>query len=219
MLGRIAAAAARAGRDPGSIELLAVTKTVAVPDVLAAIEAGVAAVGENRVQEAQAKFQSLPPGVSRHLIGRLQSNKVRDAAALFEVVQSVDRPDLATALNRAAEARGRPLRVLVQLNVAGAAGQGGLPAREADDFIDFCMNFPYLRMGGVMAIGAHGAPEPVLREGFRAAREIFRAAAARVGPECRTLSLGMSGDFEIAVEEGSTLVRIGTAIFGQRRRL
>jgi len=132
-------------------------------------------------------------------------------------VQSVDRPELAEALNRAAESRGKPCRILVQVNAAGAAGQGGIPIEVAAQFIEFCAKLPYLRMGGVMAIGAHDAPEPVLREGFRAAREVFRLAAARCGPECGTLSLGMSGDFEVAIEEGSTLVRIGTAIFGERR--
>lgn len=177
------------------------------------------AIGENRVQEAAGKFPLLPAGVERHLIGRLQTNKAREAVRLFDVIESVDRPEVAQALNRAAEAAGKPCRVLAQVNCSGAAGQGGIPTVEALHFIEFCRNLPYLRMGGVMAIGAHDAPEPVLREGFRAAREVFRQAADLIGAECRTLSLGMSGDFEVAVEEGSTLVRLGTAIFGMRRSL
>ncbi len=191
-------------------------------DVLLALAAGVTAIGENRVQEAADKFPRLGAaagGVARHLIGRLQTNKARAAAGLFGVVESLDRPELATALNRAGEALGRPVESLVQLNVAGAAGQGGVPAAHAEEFIEFCLKLPYLRMGGVMAIGAHAATEPVLREGFRAAREVLRRGRERAGPAFGTLSLGMSGDFEAAVEEGSTLVRVGTAIFGARRPL
>jgi len=199
--------------------LLAVTKTVPAADILAAVSAGITAIGENRVQEAAGKFPLIPPGVERHLIGRLQTNKARDAVRLFDVIESIDRPEVAQAVNRAAEAQGKPCRVLVQVNGSGAAGQGGVAPAEAPQFIEFCRKLPYLRMGGVMAIGAHDAPEPVLREGFRAVREVFRQAADLIGPDWRTLSLGMSGDFEVAVEEGSTLVRLGTAIFGMRRSL
>jgi len=157
--------------------------------------------------------------VERHCIGRLQTNKAREAVRLFDVIESVDRPEVAEALNRAAEAQNKPCRILVQVNGAGAAGQGGVAPSAAPQFIEFCRGLPYLHMGGVMAIGALNAPEPVLREGFRAVREVFRQAADLIGPDWRTLSLGMSGDFEVAVEEGSTLVRLGTAIFGMRRSL
>ena len=198
---------------------MAVTKTVPIEDILAVVGHGVAAVGENRVQEAREKVAQLPESVERHGIGRLQTNKARDAVRLFHLVHGLDRPELAVALDRAAAPTGQPCRVLVQVNVAGSEGQGGLLPQDLNGFIEFCAKLPYLRMDGMMAIGPHAVPAGVVRESFRTARELFRQAAGHpnAGPAFTILSLGMSGDFEDAVEEGSTLVRIGTAIFGERR--
>ncbi len=214
---RIAAAARKSGRDPSAVTLVAITKTIPAEVARLAVELGVADLGENRVQEAKAKIPLVGPGPRWHFVGRLQTNKARDAAALAHLVHSVDRPELAEALNRAGEALGKPVRALVQVNVSGAAQQGGVAPDEMDGFVEMCLRLPYLRMDGVMAIGPHPASEAELREAFRRLRGIAVRVEGMVGRGPVVVSAGMSGDFEPAIEEGSTLVRIGTALFGERR--
>jgi pyridoxal phosphate enzyme (YggS family) len=192
------------GREPGSVTILAVTKTQPRAAVLAALDAGVRDVGENYVQEARGKYDGLPP-CTTHFVGHVQTNKAKAIAGLFDVVQSVDRLEAGLALAKAARDAGRPLRVLVQVNVspserfgAAPADAPGLAARLRDEG---------LAVDGVMAIGPlHGDVDAA----FAAARAAFE----RVGGT--TLSLGMSGDWERAVRHGSTMVRLGTAIFGPR---
>lgn len=213
---RIAAAAVRAGRDPAAVTLVAITKTWPAEAARLAVDAGVRDLGENRVQEAGPKIAEIGAGPAWHLVGRLQTNKARDAAALFSLIHSLDRPDLAAALNRHAEALGRPVRCLVQVNVTGAATQGGVPVAELPALVESCVKLPYLRIGGVMAIGPNGAPPDAVRAAFRAARQALDRVRELAGPAAEVLSAGMSDDFELAVEEGSTLVRLGRTIFGER---
>ena len=233
ILERVAAAAARAGRDPAEVEIVAVTKTVAPDRILAAIEAGFTALGENRVQERAAKAEALGAdgsgtessvptaafgSVSWHLVGPLQSNKARRAVELFDVIETVDSLELAGRLSRIAdEVRpGRALPVLLQVNVDDDAAKSGydVPALERD--LAAILDLPGLRVDGLMTVGRLvDAPERA-RPTFMALRtlsERLRAQDDRLGP---ALSMGMSEDYPIAVEEGATIVRIGRAIFGER---
>ncbi len=214
---RIAAAARRGGRDPAAVTVVAVTKTLPVADVLAAAAAGQTEFGENRVQEAQVKVAALP-GATWHLVGRLQTNKARDAAGLFGLIHSLDRFELAVALDRAGRALGRPCRALIQVNSAANPGQGGVAPAALDDFVEKMTGLTYLHICGLMAIGPHPAGADEVREAFRRTRAAFERLAPRMGERFGILSLGMSEDFETAVEEGSSMVRIGTALFGPRER-
>jgi hypothetical protein len=198
------------------VTLVGITKTVPVDAIAAAFDAGLREMGENRVQEAAGKRPLIPAGITWHMVGQLQTNKVGQALGLFDLIQSLDRPKLASALNRAAAENGKPCHALIQINVTGVPGQGGVPPGEAGALIEKCLALPYLRIDGLMAIGPYPAGEDGIRSAYRAVRELFERLAPRAGPGFRTLSCGMSGDYRIAVEEGSTLVRIGTAIFGGR---
>lgn len=195
---------AAAGRPPGSVSILGVTKAQPREAVIAAIAAGVSDVGENYFQEARAKYVDLPP-VRTHFIGHVQTNKAKAIATLFETVQSVDRLDTGLALAKAANALGKRLRVLVQLNVSPQERHGISPA-EAPALAER-LRAAGLAVDGVMAIGPL---EGDVDAAFSVARETFE----RIGGT--TLSLGMSGDWERAVRHGSTMIRIGSAIFGPR---
>ena len=214
---RIVSAAARAARDPGGVRVVAVTKTVTPERIRAAVAAGFDLLGENRVQEAAAKT-ALIDGPTWHLIGPLQSNKARRAVEIFEVVQSVDSLDLARRLDRlAAELRpGRPLPMLLQVNVAADPTKAGFDPETAARDLPAILDLPALRVEGLMTIGPLVSDPEAARPTFVALRALsdrLRATDARLGPE---LSMGMTDDFEVAVEEGATLVRIGRAIFGDR---
>lgn len=219
---RIAEAAARAGRDPLSVRLLAVSKTHPSGRVEEAVRAGLAAFGENYVQEALEKMDALaalklPQALEWHLIGPLQSNKTRVVAERFDWVQTVDREKIARRLSEARpEARG-PLQVLVQVNVSGEDSKSGAAPAEAAALARAVAAMPRLRLRGLMAI-----PEPTedvaqQRARFRQVREIYEALKAE-GLPLDTLSLGMSADMDAAIAEGSTMVRVGTAIFGAREK-
>jgi pyridoxal phosphate enzyme (YggS family) len=215
---RIASAAARARRDPGSVRLMAVTKTQPVAVVQEACRAGLTLFGENRVQEAEAKFTGLPGSWELHLIGHLQRNKARPASALFRCVQSIDRRETAEALSRQAAERGCTLDILLELNTSGEESKSGyrsVQALLAD--LDAAASLPCLRLRGLMTVGPLSPDQGKVRACFAQLREAFETCRARLGfPWLDTLSMGMSGDYEIAVEEGSTLVRLGTALFGSR---
>lgn len=206
---RIARAARRAGRRPEGILLIGVSKTVPAERVREAIAAGLPALGENRVQEAREKIRALGRPVPWHLIGHLQTNKVKDALELFDVIQSVDRLALASEIARRAR---RPVDVLVQVNVGGEASKSGFARSEVKPALDALRSMPMLRVRGLMAIPpAVDEPEKA-RPWFRGLRELRDAAGLD------ELSMGMSGDFEVAIEEGATMIRVGTAIFGERTR-
>lgn len=210
---RLAQAVARGGHGQ-SVEVIAVTKTHDADAVEAVWQCGVRSVGENKVQEALAKMEQVTVPVRWHLIGHLQRNKARHALR-FALVHSVDSARLAGALQEVAAREGRSLRVLVQVNVTGEASKGGYAldglAREAE----LLRTFDALEVAGVMTMAPLDAPEPVLRAAFagaRAARDVLRGA----GLPAVELSMGMSNDYEIAVEEGATMVRLGTILFGER---
>ena len=217
VLHRIDNAAAAAGRPAPA--LLAVSKLQPAEAVAALAASGQRAFGENYVQEAAAKRQALDPALDAalewHLIGHLQSNKAALAAQAFDWVQSVDRPGVAEALARHRDPARAPLNVLVQVNVEGEAGKGGCDPVDVPDLAGRIATLPGLALRGLMAIPVpHEDPE-ARRPAFRAMRSLFDALAAQ-HPGVDTLSMGMSDDFPVAVAEGATLVRIGTALFGAR---
>jgi len=207
---RIARAAERAGRRGEDVLLIAVSKTVEVEKIREAIAAGVPALGENRVQEARGKIAELGRPVPWHLIGHLQTNKVKEALSLFDLIHSIDRLELARECERRANDRGRPVDVLLEVNVAGEASKGGVAPDAVAETLDEISGLGHLRMRGLMAI-----PPPVERaEDARQWFQALRKLGERHG--LAELSMGMSADFEVAIEEGATMVRVGTAIFGSR---
>jgi pyridoxal phosphate enzyme (YggS family) len=215
VLQNIENAAKLAGR-PEATRLLAVSKTRPPEAVLGLAAAGQRAFGENYVQEGIAKIRALAGrGLEWHLIGHLQSNKCREAAEHFDWVQSVDRARLVDALDRARPATLPPLNVLVQVNVDGEAGKSGCRPDEVPVLADLIAAAPHLRLRGLMSIPEPHPDPGHRRESFRRLKALFDALAARY-PGVDTLSMGMSEDFELAIAEGATLVRIGTALFGAR---
>jgi len=217
---RIARAAERASRVPGEVTLVAISKTHPEEAVRAAFAAGVRDFGENRVQEAEPKVAATADlaasGLRWHLVGHLQSNKVRRAAALFGFVQSLDSLELAERLARIGVETSRPVRTLVQVDLAGEETKFGLPEAELLPTLEALRGNEGLRVEGLMVLPPFLDPEEV-RPFFRRLRALGERAAAAGLLEGRELSMGMSHDFEAAVEEGATIVRVGTAIFGERK--
>jgi len=207
---RIARACERAGRKPADVLLIAVSKTVEIERIQRAVAAGVNALGENRVQEAREKVAALGRPVPWHLIGSLQTNKCRDAVELFDWVHSVDRAELARELDRRAHQRGRTVKVLVQVNVGDEPQKGGVVPAELKGLLDAMTSLRNLDVRGLMCIPPATETAEAARPWFKQLRELRDAAGLE---HC---SMGMSGDFEVAVEEGATMVRVGTAIFGPR---
>ena len=207
---RVAKAAARAGRRASDVLLIGVSKTVEVARIRQAIEAGVAALGENRVQEAKEKLAEIGRPVPWHLIGHLQTNKVRDAIETFDVIHSLDRLDLAKEFDKRARARGRTVDALVEVNLAGEASKGGVSPDGLGELLDAVAGLAAVKVRGLMAIPPEAKEPEDSRAWFRALRKLGERHG---GGE---LSMGMSGDFEVAIEEGATMVRVGTAIFGPR---
>jgi len=214
ILQRAGAAAHAAGRP--EVRLLAVSKTKPAEAVAALAAQGQRAFGENYVQEAADKIAALAPlGLEWHLIGHLQSNKADTAARLFDWVQTVDRPKLVDALARHRPAELPPLNVLVQVNIDDEGSKSGCAPEDIDALADAVAVQPRLRLRGLMAIPAPFPDEAPRRAAFRRMRALFDALATR-HPGIDTLSMGMSGDFELAIAEGATMVRVGTALFGAR---
>jgi len=223
---RIAAAARRGGRDSAHVTLIGVTKRVGAERVAAAVRAGLRHLGESYVQEARETIPAVtallasgrPPAPPRwHLVGRLQRNKAREAVALFDAVQSLDRPALARELARRAEAAGRRLPVLLQVDLCGEPQKGGVAPEALEELLELCAALPSLEVQGLMTIPAATDDPEASRPVFARLRQLRDALRLRpAGGGLRHLSMGMSADFEVAVEEGATLVRVGTAIFGPR---
>jgi pyridoxal phosphate enzyme (YggS family) len=224
---RIAAAARRAGRRPEEIVLVGVAKRQPAANVVAAVRAGLADVGENYVQEAVAQRAAVEAALAGsalapprwHLIGRLQRNKARQAVRSFDVIQTLDRAELGDALESHCAAEPRRLRVLLQVDVSGEPQKGGAAPDELQALLARCRDWPHLEPVGLMAIPAPVETAEAARPAFarlRALRDTLQREPG--GGRLRELSMGMSADYEVAVEEGATLVRVGTAIFGQRSR-
>ena len=215
--GRIASACARAGRDPASVILVAVTKGFPADAIRAAMALGVTDFGENRVQEAEPKILAVIPRPRWHLVGHLQTNKARRAVQLFDEVQSLDSAHLAEELAKRVEATGRVLPCLVEVNTSGEASKFGVEPGGALELLERCRALRPLRPHGLMTIGPLGGGPEGARAAFRSLRELRdRAVAAGLLEAGADLSMGMSDDFEIGIEEGATYVRVGTALFGAR---
>ncbi len=222
---RIRAAAARAGRRPEEIALVGAAKTQSAAAVVAAARAGLANVGENYVQEARSKIPKVrekleargDPVPRWHYIGRLQRNKARDVVRLFDVVETVDSVALAAELDRRARGAERTLDILLQVNLSEEPNKGGAVCDALPELVAACADSPNLRTIGLMTIPAL-APDPEAnRPVYARLRELAETLGPAAGGEAlRELSMGMSGDFEVAIEEGATIVRVGTAIFGAR---
>ncbi len=214
ILRKIREAARRVGRDPGEIHLVAVTKTVEVERIREVYRQGVRIFGESRVQEALPKLAALPGDAVWHFIGPLQRNKVRQVVGRFALIHSVDSVPLAGEIGRRAAAMGTVQRILLEVNLSGEAGKHGVSAAEAPGAAEAIGKVPGLSLDGLMTIPPYREDPEEVRPFFRALRELGR----RIGPSLREFSMGMSHDFEVAVEEGATFVRVGSAIFGERGR-
>jgi pyridoxal phosphate enzyme (YggS family) len=215
---RIEAAARRAGRDPDDVRLVAVSKTVPPDRIRAAAAAGLTVFGENRVQEARDKIMALPPDLTWHLVGSLQRNKARLAAGLFGMIESVDRLSLAATLDDAARRRPQPLPVLVQVNIGDETQKSGVSPQDLPELLRRMSGLEAIRVRGLMAIPPWQDEPEASRPYFRALRELANRmhSLGIEGLSLDELSMGMSSDFEVAIEEGATIVRVGTAIFGSR---
>jgi pyridoxal phosphate enzyme (YggS family) len=219
ILRRMAEAAIRAGRPPESVKLVAVSKTVGVDRLQEAIAAGQQIFGENYLQEAADKIARLGRGARWHFIGHLQSNKAKQAAELFDVVETVDRIKIARKLHDHLVIEERTLDILLQINVGGEARKSGVLPQDAEALLEELQQFSRLRILGLMTMPPFfGDPEkvrPLFRQLRKLAERFSREGLIGQGGEFE-LSMGMSGDFEAAIEEGATLVRVGTALFGER---
>jgi pyridoxal phosphate enzyme (YggS family) len=213
---RIERAAQKAGRDPKEIKLVAVSKTVELDRIKEAIEAGVSILGENYVQEAQEKIEALGKSVSWHFIGHLQSNKAKYAVRLFDVIHSIDSIPLAEELNRRVEQPDRVIRVMIEVNLSKEATKFGTDEERVLNLARRIQNLDHLSLEGLMTMPPYFDSPEMSRPYYVALREL-KDRMVKEGIPLKELSMGMSNDFEIAVEEGATYVRVGTAIFGPRR--
>ena len=213
----ITAACDKAGRDPGAVRLVAVSKTVDLERLRAAVDAGQELFGENYLQEARDKIAVLGGQVHWHLVGHLQSNKAGGAVELFDLIHAVDRGKLARALDAAAARLGKVQDVLIQINQGGETTKSGVEPEAAPELLQEVARLPHLRVLGLMTMPPWFPDPETARPFFRALRELRDHLRELTGLPLTELSMGMSGDFAVAVEEGATLVRVGTAIFGERR--
>jgi PLP dependent protein len=216
---RIADACRRVERDPAQVTLLAVSKGQPPEAVEEASRAGLTLFGENKVQEARGKIPLCPSHLRWHLIGHLQTNKCRDAVQAFGLIQSVDSLRLGGEISKWAERQARTLPILIEVNVAGESAKFGYPPGQLLAELPRINALPRIEVQGLMTL-APWSPDPErARPVFRQLRELRRRCEDTLGAPLPELSMGMSGDFEVAIEEGATLVRIGTALFGERRSL
>ena len=215
---RITIAAQRVHRDPSSVRLVVVTKTVDHDHIREAVAAGATAFGENRVQEAKEKIEALGTIASWHLIGRLQTNKAKYAVKLFDLIHSVDTLELAAELDRQAAKIGTVQDILIEVNIAGETSKAGMAAAGAQGLVREAAKLKNISIRGLMTMPPYSDDPGDSRPYFRKLRGLAEAITKEniSGVSMEELSMGMSGDFEVAVEEGATLVRVGTAIFGQR---
>jgi len=216
---RIEAACARAGRPESSVTLLAVTKGQP-PDVVSeAAQLGLTVFGENKVQEAKAKIPLCPGRLRWHMIGHLQTNKCRDAVDLFEMVQGVDSLHVAEELNKRADQAARTLPVLLEVNIVGEASKFGYPPERLLAELTQLNSLNRLEIHGLMTVPPWAAEPERVRPIFRQLRDLKSQCEQQLGAPLAQLSMGMTGDFEIAIEEGATMVRLGTALFGPRPKI
>ena len=215
---RMSEALSRANRAADTVTLLAVTKGQPPEVVKAGSDAGLVLFGENKVQEAKAKIPLCPGRLHWHMIGHLQSNKCRDAVALFEMIQSVDSVSLATEINKWAEKAAKTMPVLLEVNIAGESSKFGLSPDALTAALLEINRLPRTEVHGLMTIAPWSREPESVRPIFRRLRELKQHCEEQLGAPLPHLSMGMSGDFEIAIEEGATIVRLGTSLFGPRPR-
>jgi len=218
LLDEINETAEACGRNPGEITLVAVTKTRTAEEIDLALEAGIEHIGENRVQEAESKITGVRGNAVWHMVGHLQSNKAGKAAALFDWIDSVDSERLVDILSKRAAQTGKTIEVLIQVNISGEVSKSGAEPEEVRGLVSYASGKSGLEVRGLMTIGSFGVSGDVTRAEFARTRELFEKirGSGEGGPGFDVLSMGMSGDYKIAIEEGSTMLRIGTAIFGPR---
>jgi len=215
---QIAHTAAKVGRAPNEVELVAITKTHPAEKVREAIQAGQSLFGESRVQEARAKIPDLPSAIRWHFVGHLQKNKIRHALPLFEMIHSVDSLALAQEINRIAEEEGMHPRVLLEINVAGEGSKFGFAPDKLRGQMEALLALPRLSVLGLMTIPPLGEEPEASRKYFVQLRELRDRLQTEFRVDLGQLSMGMTQDYAVAVEEGATLVRVGTAIFGERSK-
>jgi pyridoxal phosphate enzyme (YggS family) len=218
---RIAEAALRTGRNPEEITLVTVTKGFPVSRVVEAIEAGADVLGENRAKEAAEKYETLGRevegrGISWHIIGTLQTNKVKYVIGFADLIHSVDRPALAAEIDKRAKAAGKIQPVLIEVNVSGESAKAGATPAELPGLIDEALGLSSIEVKGLMTMAPAAVDPELARPHFKRLKELFEMERSRLSESFSILSMGMTGDFEVAVEEGATLVRIGRAIMGER---
>ncbi|MBU1197504.1 YggS family pyridoxal phosphate-dependent enzyme [Candidatus Micrarchaeota archaeon] len=211
---RIAASCAKAGRDFGEVRIVAVSKGRTFDDMREAYDNGVRFFGENRLKEAEEKWPLMPAEAELHMVGSLQKNKVKKAVQMFETIHSLDDEDLAKKLNRHAEDQQKRLKVLLQVNISGETSKHGFSVNEASRAAERILDFKSLDLQGLMTLAPFTKNAEESRPVFKNLREIRDGMEKDMGLRLPELSMGMSQDFEVAIEEGATYIRLGTAIFG-----
>ncbi|WP_457681397.1 YggS family pyridoxal phosphate-dependent enzyme [Thermovibrio sp.] len=210
----------RAGRDPKEVKILAATKTRAPQEILEAYEAGIRLFGENRVQEAREKIPLLRekmPQAEWHMIGHLQTNKVKYAVELFDFIETIDRESLVDELVKRLKKRGKRVKALIEVKLSPEESKHGCPPERVKELVEYTLNFPEIELSGFMTVPPYYEEVELVRPFFIRLREIRDRMEEEFKREFPELSMGMSHDFKVAVEEGATIVRIGTALFGPRR--
>jgi len=215
---RIRQSAEKSGRTSDRIKLVVVTKTVEPARIKEAIKLGVKIIGENRVQEAEEKFKEITEKVEKHLVGHLQTNKVKKAVELFDLIQSVDSVHLAEEISKRAQEKGRMMEVLVEVNTSGEKTKFGVEPEQTVPLVESISKLEGIKIRGLMTIGLFSDDPEATRPCFKRLKVLFDEIKSAKIPnvEMSNLSMGMTGDFEVAIEEGSNMVRIGTGIFGSR---
>ena len=214
----IARCCQKSGISSEEITLVAATKTVPADRICEAVSAGITTIGENRVQEAEQKFTDIPAGITRHMIGHLQKNKVRKAFSLFDVIQSVDSLDLAERINSIAGEFERNIPIFIEVNISREVSKYGFFPEELSSAVDYIKKLHHLKIHGLMTLGKYTSDRNEIRGLYREMKEVYNLVLEKNQdlPSFRQLSMGMSHDCDIAIEEGATMIRLGTAIFGKR---
>ncbi len=215
--GQIADACEEHDRDTDDIHIVAVTKTHPTAIIKQAVAAGIHDIGESRVQEAEPKIKEAGPIARYHMIGHLQSNKVRKALEIFDVIQSVDSLKLAEEINRQADRLERSIECLVEVNCSGESAKFGVPPDECDELLTKVATFSNIDLVGLMTVGPLAEDEKAIRSAFALCHDLFKHGRDRLGDQFDTLSMGMSADFPLAIREGATMIRVGSSLFGPRR--
>ncbi|MBN2410250.1 YggS family pyridoxal phosphate-dependent enzyme [candidate division KSB1 bacterium] len=214
---RIKETCARSGRNSGDVKTVVVTKTVQIPAIQEVIKAGATIIGENRIQDAWQKYEQIGSRVSWHLIGHLQTNKVKRAVQIFNVIESVDSLHLAEEINKRAKEAGKTIDIFVQVNTSGETSKFGLHPDDVESFITRLEALENIRITGLMTIGAFLPDPEKVRPCFRMLYNLRQELLdKKITKNLYHLSMGMTNDFEVAIEEGATLIRIGRAVFGER---